>query len=679
MRRNPWFWLVLGLKLVASALFGSHFVRDLFIPFITWFVDHHFQNPWDAFVATGPIDAFPYSGVMLAALSAPQALATLIMPGVVASQEWLRLLLIRLPMLGADLVIFAVLLRWFDTKRDRVLWIYWCSPILFFISYVHGQVDSIPTALLFVSLFLLLRNRALAAGIVLGLGIAAKMHLLIAVPFLAIHLWTTHIGRARWTATLELLGGTFAAAGALIIPFLSDPGYRLMVLGTRESDRLFEIYVPIAGELRVYLAPVAVVVILVRYAVTHWSNRDVLIAFLALAFSTLLLFVPPMPGWYFWSIPLVSYFFIQREGVAGKSLSVLNVVYVAYYVLFWNLSLERLPPWVRAVADGLLLRHSRLESFAFTALQGSLAAVTFWVYRMGLQDNAALRARRIPVLVGIAGDSGSGKHTLARLLRDLLGSSAIQTNGDDYHRWPRGHEAWRTTTQLHPQGNRMALAVEHVESLKRGDPVRKALYDHGTGKFTDPMLLGSRPFVLVVGLHSFALRRMRELLDLKIYLDTNEQLRRQWKIERDARERGHTREQVVAALEAREADSSRFVAPQKRFADWTIRYELSQSAAIEVRHLLPNDLALEGLVDDLTGLAGVTVRWNLESDLEKQSLQVSGEPQAGQIRDIARRVFPAAVAQLAHESIVWRPGHDGISQLVFLAFLDDLAREARLD
>ena len=84
-------------------------------------------------------------------------------------------------------------------------------------------------------------------------------------------------------------------------------------------------------------------------------------------------------------------------------------------------------------------------------------------------------------------------------------------------------------------------------------------------------------------------------------------------------------------------------------------------------------------MDELTGLAGVTVRWNLESDLEKQSLQVSREPQAEQIRDIARRVFPAAVAQLALESIVWRPGHDGISQFVFLAFLDDLARQVGLD
>src|SRR5262245_61605086 len=111
--RNPWVWLVLGLTLVAAACFGSYFVRDLFLPFITWFIDHGFRNPWDEFARTGAVNSFPYSVVMLVLLAAPQAAVSLVAPRLVASSEALRLLLIRLPMLGADLAIFAILCRWF--------------------------------------------------------------------------------------------------------------------------------------------------------------------------------------------------------------------------------------------------------------------------------------------------------------------------------------------------------------------------------------------------------------------------------------------------------------------------------------------------------------------------------------------------------------------------------------
>jgi uridine kinase len=680
IRRNPWFWIVLALKLAASAFFGSHYVRDLFIPFISWFVHHPLSNPWDEFLATGPTDAFPYSAVMLAVLAAPQGIATAIAPGFVDSHEWVKLLLIRLPMLGADLTIFAILLRWFDAKRERVLWIYWCSPILFYISYIHGQIDSIPTALLFVSLFLLFQERPLAAGAALGLGIAAKLHVLIAVPFLAIHVWNSRTGRARLDGIVRFLAGTLAVSGALVLAFANDPGYRTMVLGTRESERLFELALPIAGSIRLYLAPVAIVIVLLRYVLTHWSNRDVLMAFLALAFSVLLIFVPPMPGWYYWSIPLVAYFYIQQEAVGETSLLLLSLFYVTYYLFFWNLTSDQLPDSLRAIVEGMLLRQSRLESLAFTALQGSLALVIFWVWRMGLQDNAALRARRVPVLVGIAGDSASGKHTLATLLRDVLGGGAIQTNGDDYHRWPRGHAGWRDTTALNPQGNQMALAASHAETLKKGEPIRKTLYDHDTGLFTNPMIVAPRRFVLFVGLHSFALRRTRSLLDLRIFMEPDEELRQAWKIERDQRDRGYGPEQVVAQIRSREADAARYVRPQRAAADWIIRYQVAAPAAVgspgafTVRHLLWNDLPIEPLVAALSAIPGVSVANRME-DLDRQSFEVTGSVSGSAVKDIATRLFPNAMAQLDPQGIQWRGDQAGVTQLVFLLALENLPGE----
>jgi hypothetical protein len=69
---SKWFWLVLALKLVAGAVFTSHFVGDLFLPFVGYFVGSGFQNPWDEFLRRGVLDAFPYSSVMLLTLTDTQ-------------------------------------------------------------------------------------------------------------------------------------------------------------------------------------------------------------------------------------------------------------------------------------------------------------------------------------------------------------------------------------------------------------------------------------------------------------------------------------------------------------------------------------------------------------------------------------------------------------------------------
>lgn len=662
--RHPLFLSVLLLKLVAAALFGSAFVRTLFVPFVTWTVEHPGANPWDHFAQVGPVDAFPYSGAMLALLATPQALANLLWPQGVAGSEALRLLLIRLPLLGADLTIFAVLCAWFDTKRSKVLWLYWCSPILFYISYVHGQLDAIPTALLFLCLHALFRDRPLRAGALLGLGIAAKMHLLVAVPFLLVHLLAQPKGkRGRDIAAFSV--GCAGAAALLIAPLLGSPGYRAMVLGTRETERLFQIALPISGALRVYLAPVVVVVLLLRYAAGQRSNQAVLLTFLALAFALLLLFVPPMPGWYFWAIPLCCCLYLGQESLGAGSLWLLSLLYLLYYLCFWNLQ----------GTDGLL-RADRIESLAFTALQGALAINVFWLYRVGLWGNEALRAPKSSLLIGIAGDSGTGKHTLGHLLEAVLGArNTLQTHGDDYHRWPRGHEAWRAFTQLSPQGNRIALSVEHAADLKRGEPIRKPLYDHATGLFTVPRILRPKRFVLFVGLHSFTVRRMRNLLDLRIYLDPDPILATRWKVQRDQRERGHTEAQVRAQIAAREADSRQYVQPQRQFADWIIRYRPLTEETFATRHLLWNDVALEAFVETVGALPGLKVSWDMESDLERQSVEVEGSLGAEQVRDLSRTLAPLALAHIGQEEPGYAADQNGVTQLLFLVQLEHLLRD----
>lgn len=684
-RASPVFWVILAAKIAASFAFGSHYVRELFLPFITHFLDSGLANPWDHFSSQGRPEAFPYSAPMLALLSAPQALAGLVMPGLTRESEAFRLFLIRLPLLAADLAMLAVLARWFETKRRTVLWLYWASPIVFFISYVHGQVDAIPSAFLLLGLAALFRGRPAVSALMLGLGVGTKLHLLVAVPFMVFHLVRNPVrAPAAWRTPIAFLGIIFAVMAAMIGPFLSSPGYRAMVLGTRETARIFEIVLPLSGPMVIYLAPAVLLVILLRFASTPKSNRDLLVTFLALAFGALVLFLPPMPGWYFWSLPLIAYFYIRQEAISSFSYWLLNGMYVLFYAVFWtDPSGSTLPlasgslPGLPAAVDG--------ESLVFTLLQASMAMVVFWIYRVGIRSNREYGLAARPVTIGIGGDSGSGKHTLADALRDLVGSEhLVQNEGDDYHRYERGHEAWKSLTHLDPRANDLVRPVVHLETLQQGRLVRKPTYDHKSGRFTAPRELVPRRFVVVVGLHPFFIRKARTLMDLKVFVDPDENLRRHWKARRDKDERGHAPAEIQAQIEARLADAARYVRPQRRFADWVFSCRPSTPItpdgdavgpeSLHSRHEIRNDLDIRRLASALSGLTDIELAWDFDLDMERQILEIRGDPTDAAIKQIAYRVFPNLEELLGNHLVKWHGGTLGVGQLIFLAFLDDLAR-----
>ena len=110
-------------------------------------------------------------------------------------------------------------------------------------------------------------------------------------------------------------------------------------------------------------------------------------------------------------------------------------------------------------------------------------------------------------------------------------------------------------------------------SLINRKPINQRHYDHETGKMTKQFKVKSNKFILVSGLHTFYLPLVREACDLKVYLDINEELRRFFKIKRDVNKRGHSIEQVLSSLKARENDSKNFIRPQRDYADLIISLE----------------------------------------------------------------------------------------------------------
>ena len=142
---------------------------------------------------------------------------------------------------------------------------------------------------------------------------------------------------------------------------------------------------------------------------------------------------------------------------------------------------------------------------------------------------------------------------------------------DDYHLHDRNGRKVAKVTALDEKAQNFDLMYEQVKALREGKAVDKPIYNHVSG-LLDPAERIEAPKILVIeGLHPFWDKRVRDLLDLKIYLDISDEIKFAWKVQRDMAERGHSLDSIKASIESRKPDFDAYVDPQKQFADIIIQ------------------------------------------------------------------------------------------------------------
>ena len=321
---------------------------------------------------------------------------------------------------------------------------------------------------------------------------------------------------------------------------------------------------------------------------------------------------------------------------------------------------------------GPLRSRSIHASAAWSVLFAVTVFTGFELYRVGIRGNAIYHFLDVTFMIGVGGDSGAGKHTIAGDLRAVMGSQLLLINGDDDHRWERGHAMWRRYTHLDPRGNFLAEQLESLAALRRGHEVRKRHYDHDVGRFTDPILLRPTDFVGIVGLHPFYLASQRQILHLRIFVDTDEALRRKWKVARDVAKRGYSPDKVLSEIERRMADSVKYVHPQKRYADVVIRHkDASASGAgssdkVDLEIEIGNALEPLGLIDLLSQASSLEVEWRPDEALTRDTISVKGDIGIEELKVLAS-VATAATEDLVDDANdTWKTGGRGLVQLVLL-------------
>jgi uridine kinase len=177
-----------------------------------------------------------------------------------------------------------------------------------------------------------------------------------------------------------------------------------------------------------------------------------------------------------------------------------------------------------------------------------------------------------PVVIGIAGGTGSGKTTVARTILRRVGTDKIAfLSHDAYYKDLRDlPPAQREIVNFdHPDSLETELLVTHVKALKNGMAVEVPIYDFTTHSRTNRTTrVLPQPVILVDGILIFAEPALRELFDVKIFVDTPPDVRLIRRMERDIRERGRSVESVMHQYTTTVRPMHmEFVEPSKRFAD----------------------------------------------------------------------------------------------------------------
>lgn len=662
------FWIGVLVRVALLPMGGAGVASQLFVPFLNRAAEHIFANPWSL---GGTPSEFPYGFALYFLHVLPFKLFHLVTS--TAPVGTIAVVLLKLPLLGFDFLLFQNLKLLFPKEQFRLLALYWFNPVLLYISFFHGQLDLVPMALFLVGLRLLTRERILAASLCCCASLASKFHVAALFPFIAAWIWNNDLPRvALKKLSIFFLTGVAAIGLGYFLPSTAGQG-SYNTFGSPEAHRLLAASIELSPGINLYLGIIFVLLLIARVCFSERITRDGLFVGSAVIMLSLLLATNPMPGWFFWCYPLIAVFFV---GFPYAPI----IAFIGHWCVFFVhfLVIPHIGGMLGADAAKIL------PGLSLTLLQAASLALLVLIWVFAAKTHLPLGIRLRPFAIGIAGDSGAGKNRLTESILQLFNQREfLHVEGDDYHKWERGHSSWGSYTHLHPKANHLPSMASNTSALLGGRAVFQSHYDHSTGRFTKPLRQSPKKVVVVQGLHTFFLRAMRKEFDLRVFLAPHYLIRLGWKIDRDVTQRGHSLEKVLTTMRKRELDSQRYILAQTSFADCVIEYlplqDVQEQEIIDgkrvpfaVRYNLWNDsLSHVEALTELLRAEGLDAELSIaESELEKMTLTVRSFPDLGKVHGIAARLFPnPRLITRTRTTPSWRDGIDGLHQLVILALL----------
>lgn len=674
-------FFVFLLKVFVAVCFSSDYQNLMFMPFVKQFLSGIGSDDWNVYqyyYENNLISSFPYTPLMLVIECIGGWLNE-----VFHLSKAVSVLVFKLPSFIFDFMGLYYLVRLFPDKRRYAAVLYYASPIILYAVYMHGQLDLIPTALLFGSIFYLHReggHKYFLSAVMFAFSFLTKTHVIVALPLILLFVWH----RKGFVKALYYLCVVSVLAVVCIAPFWSE-GFVRRVLLNSEQNVVMQMSLSI-GDIQIFIPILAILfVYLIAYNVRTISN-ELLVLLTGIAFALFLSLCQPNTGWYIWVIPYITVFFILVSVDRYQNIAiyaVMNGLYLIYFLFFHTANYVDLYFLNESLAF-IKIQNDTMRSILFTALCATMLYLIWQMYSTGISNNALYKRGNIPFTIGVAGDSGAGKTTFVSLMEKVLGrKNVVCLEGDGDHKWERGEKMWEQYTHLNPNANYLYRQAQNLGELRRGASVFRTEYDHDTGTFSSVHRVRAKKYIFLSGLHSLYLPQTRKNLDLKIYIDADETLRQLWKIQRDVSERGHSPEEVFAQMEKRYEDAEKYIFPQKQYADLIIRYISStenvesapQNVVLDLQLTVTAILNLDPLKEVLNS-TGVDISFDFSNNIEQQIITISGKSLEGKQINFDRLIFTMIpdIDEITLENLSEMSNLESIVVLVTLLYIKEKIR-----
>lgn len=598
--RDHLFLTILFIKIILSFLFISDNPLNFYIPFIKHFSINFPINSYQYFSENYSLNYFSHPPLMLIIESIPFMIFSIFSN---IQIPLIDIFLFKIPLLISDILILVIILILIPNKKKEIILIYWLSPIIIYVNYIHGELHIISIILLLFSFYFLFLKKNYYSSIFLGLSLATKTGILLIVPFFYIYMIKK---KYKIQEILTHLILTFLIYIIFIIPF-SSKGLFYTIYGSESHFKIFDLSIDFSNNILFYFMLALYAYFLFKAFSFNKITKRVLFMITGVIFTLLVTLIAPPPSWYILALPFIVYFFIINKSSKTILYLSFNFLFLIYLFLVPDSDVFRVFQIIYMpisnisnfynIISNIGLDSSKILSISFTLLTANLFYISYLMYNYGVKSSLLFQQKEGIPLIGISGDSGSGKTTISKIIAKMLGFS--NTNiicGDDVHKWERKDKNWENFTHINPISNEIHLHYKQIEAIKNKQKVLRRKYDHKTGKFTFPKIVKNKDYIIDEGLHTFMINHEKKLYDLKIYMDPDSSLKIYWKINRDVKQRGYSKEQVISAINKRKIDSEKYISPQKNSADLILSFKPQKKIEYFINENKKIDYYLEILV-----------------------------------------------------------------------------------
>lgn len=660
--KHPLFFLGLGIRFFLILTITPYIHNIWFLPFIKSSLIELSFDPWTNFISNGGDKlSFPYGIVMYISYKFISFFGYYL-DNFFESDLFLRFGF-GLSSLFFDLgTLFGIAFIAKKYSIRTLLLVYWCSPIVIYIIYWHGQLDILPICLLIICIGLMHIEKPIGSGFFMGLAILAKSSMLIALPFLIIY----YLRNKRITNQLSL---NLIPLGILLLTnfliYFKSYGFYEMVIKSPETNKLLFLDIGYGGELKLFLLPSIFILLLYTFWRLERITLDLLCISIGIGFFSILILLPPSPGWFLWIVPFLTLYQIRTEEDYSFSSIPFYLFFLAYYILFatgatinfFNIDLNQ------PLFKYFPFQKDIFKSLIFTGLQTSSLLLSLKMYQFGIYRNNYYAGIRGKLVIGFTGSKNEVIQNIISSLKNILVNEWIVNLSTEKYRKFNSNNPMNKVLKVNDQKifNLIDYSKDFFNIINKRNIVNEKDKLNNKNSITKRYLENSN-IIFLSGFNSLDIKRIRDRTNLKISLDL---------INPDQVSRILLNKKLkdLSLTKNKDFDLKIFYVKEN-----TSELIAKKNSYEQIYVSMANGFFHEKLIRNLIALSSLRVDVEQTPDLKKVNLVIDGEISSEDILVISKNMIVNS-EDLIFFGTKWSDGMQGIIELIITIHIADLLHQ----